>query len=66
MTWENGTGRALVLQHVAIEGPGTIEFSSAPEPTTWAMMLAGFGMLGLALRRRSPALALAKTPTISS
>ena len=24
MTWENGTGRALVLQHVAIEGPGTI------------------------------------------
>jgi len=50
----------------SIEGPGTIEFSSAPEPTTWAMMLAGLGMLGLALRRRSPALALAKTPTISS
>lgn len=27
--------------------------SAVPEPTTWAMMLAGFAMLGFALRRRT-------------
>jgi hypothetical protein len=25
---------------------------AVPEPATWAMMLAGFGMLGMRLRRR--------------
>jgi hypothetical protein len=24
-----------------------------PEPATWAMMLAGFGLMGAAMRRRS-------------
>ena len=28
--------------------------SNAPEPAAWALMLAGFGLTGLALRRRSP------------
>jgi len=32
-------------------GPGV------PEPTTWALMIAGFGLAGAALRRRRPALA---------
>lgn len=27
-----------------------------PEPTTWAMMVAGFGALGIAMRRRQSAL----------
>lgn len=27
-----------------------------PEPATWAMMVAGFGALGIAMRRRRPAL----------
>jgi hypothetical protein len=30
---------------------------SVPEPATWAMMLLGFGAMGFALRRRSPATA---------
>jgi hypothetical protein len=25
---------------------------SVPEPSTWAMMLAGFGLIGMAMRRR--------------
>ncbi len=32
---------------------GTLTVSSAiPEPATWALMITGFGMMGLALRRR--------------
>lgn len=27
--------------------------SAVPEPTTWAMLLLGFGMIGLAMRKRS-------------
>ena len=30
----------------------TIEAAGVPEPTTWAMMLGGFGVLGAASRRR--------------
>lgn len=30
---------------------------AAPEPSTWALMLAGFGLTGAALRRRAPAVA---------
>lgn len=30
---------------------------SVPEPATWAMMLLGFGSMGLAMRRQKPALA---------
>lgn len=30
----------------------SLNFSAVPEPTTWAMMLVGFGMIGLGLRRR--------------
>lgn len=47
-------------------GRGGISFSVAlpaasavPEPATWALMIAGFGMVGGALRRRSVAPALA-------
>jgi hypothetical protein len=34
---------------------GTIDFAPVPEPATWAMMIAGFGLAGVALRRRSVA-----------
>jgi len=40
----------------------SLTFSPVPEPGTWAMMLVGFGGIGVGLRRRSrfwPALALA-------
>jgi hypothetical protein len=31
---------------------GFVPFEPAPEPATWAMMIAGFGLVGAALRRR--------------
>ncbi len=37
-------------------GSGTFNISPAvPEPATWAMMIAGFGMVGASMRRRRPA-----------
>ncbi|WP_374654972.1 PEPxxWA-CTERM sorting domain-containing protein [Phenylobacterium sp.] len=32
--------------------PQTITISAIPEPATWAMMITGFGLTGLAIRRR--------------
>ena len=34
-----------------------IAVNGVPEPATWAMMLLGFGAIGIGLRRRKPALA---------
>nr|WP_281377769.1 PEPxxWA-CTERM sorting domain-containing protein [Sphingobium subterraneum] len=32
--------------------PGFVsQFSAVPEPSTWAMMLSGFGLIGSLLRR---------------
>jgi choice-of-anchor C domain-containing protein len=43
----------LALDNVTISDLGASPASPAvPEPDTWAMMLAGFGAVGLALRRR--------------
>jgi hypothetical protein len=28
-----------------------VNFAAVPEPSTWAMMIAGFGMVGLGMRR---------------
>lgn len=33
-------------------GAGSFVFGAVPEPATWAMMLAGFGLIGATLRRR--------------
>jgi hypothetical protein len=40
-------------------GPATLSFGQGviPEPGTWAMMIAGFGLVGFAARRRREALA---------
>ena len=41
---------------------GTLVFAAVPEPATWGMMLLGFGVMGVSLRRRRrslPALAQA-------
>jgi opacity protein-like surface antigen len=32
---------------------GTVRVPAVPEPATWAMMLGGFGLIGVATRRRS-------------
>ncbi|HET6942747.1 MAG TPA: DVUA0089 family protein [Sphingomicrobium sp.] len=37
--------------HVSLESPGS---GAVPEPSTWAMMLLGFGAAGVSLRRRTP------------
>ena len=38
--------------------PETLEIAAVPEPATWALMLAGFGMVGFAIRRKSAHVAL--------
>ena len=38
---------------------GTPTSSAAPEPASWAMMIAGFGLLGAAMRRRKVAMSFA-------
>ena len=45
-------GNSFELDNIAV--------SAVPEPATWAMMIAGFGMLGTALRRRQSALAFVR------
>jgi hypothetical protein len=46
-----GPTAAMRVQNVL----GSIHFSVAPEPSTWAMMMLGFGGLGAAMRaRRKP------------
>jgi hypothetical protein len=47
---DNGGGIALSILPVGQEG-------AVPEPASWATMIAGFGMIGGALRRRRTALA---------
>src|SRR5262249_23151044 len=39
--------------------PGVWTVSAVPEPASWVLMIAGFGGLGAALRRRREALAVA-------
>lgn len=52
-------GNALTFASANIGGPDAsaaiddIAVSAVPEAATWAMMLAGFGMIGFALRRRA-------------
>ena len=42
-----------------LEPLGTLTISVVPEAATWAMMIAGFGLVGAGLRRRRRALATA-------
>lgn len=55
-----GTGGVEPLAYVWLVHDGDIAVSAVPEPSTWALMLVGFGALGAALRRgaaRRPAIA---------
>lgn len=38
---------------------GTLTVADVPEPASWAMMVGGFGLLGVALRKRRRAMAVA-------
>ena len=59
----NGGAFSLVLNNATVATPGTANVSgpftllsnSVPEPSTWAMMLLGFGAVGFAARRRRAA-----------
>jgi hypothetical protein len=53
----SGFGRAPFFVLDAVQGTSlaTPPTGSVPEPATWAMMIAGFGLAGGALRRRRPA-----------
>lgn len=53
-------GNNLNFQGVAGKGnentiAGNLRWASVPEPSTWLMMMAGFGALGFALRRQKAA-----------
>jgi hypothetical protein len=52
-----GTGSFNQIGTVDVRGgpPSrlSLNFSAVPEPATWALMLLGFGGMGMALRRRS-------------
>ena len=47
----------LAIAGGAIGGPVTPPVGGVPEPSTWAMLLTGFGLAGATLRRRNRALA---------
>jgi hypothetical protein len=55
-----------VLTFLAVGTPGGappisfldgVSLTAVPEPASWALMLAGFGLVGLAARRRTTTLA---------
>jgi len=46
-----------IFDRVIFERTGTTNAPGVPEPATWAMMIAGFGLTGAALRRRRHAVA---------
>ncbi len=48
-----GQGEPKALSHLAFFGTET----AVPEPAQWAMMIAGFGLVGAAMRRRRPTVA---------
>lgn len=50
LSWDASVDPALFGQEVAWT------LSAVPEPTTWALMLSGFGLAGWALRRSGPSL----------
>ena len=52
------TGAVGCRNIVATSATFDVIEAAVPEPATWAMMLIGFGAMGVQLRRRRPALLL--------
>jgi phospholipase/lecithinase/hemolysin len=45
---------SAVQRAISIEVANQIGINAVPEPATWAMLITGFGLVGLAARRRRP------------
>ena len=54
-----GSGGAVALNDADVSGFGTIAAAAVPvpEPSSWAMLIAGFGLIGATMRRRRLAVA---------
>jgi len=50
--WTGDTSRIRTLVSVTGKGQNQLFIAAVPEPATWAMMVAGFGVIGSVLRRR--------------
>lgn len=50
--WQGGSDEAWGLDSLVITYDGVRQTGGVPEPATWAMMIAGFGLAGATLRRR--------------
>ncbi len=56
--WGNGAPNDYTLYKYenggySITGTGHLEITAVPEPASWALLIAGFGLIGLAARRRA-------------
>jgi hypothetical protein len=49
----SGSEIGVNWQGAVLQGQAVIGVGAVPEPSAWAMMIAGFAMVGFALRRRS-------------
>lgn len=54
--WQGGSDEGIGLDNVMLTYDG-VRGGAVPEPSTWAMMIAGFGLAGATLRRRRTAIA---------
>jgi hypothetical protein len=54
-----GSGGPVSVENADVTGFGTIAAAAGPipEPSSWAMLIAGFGLIGAAMRRRRHAVA---------
>ena len=61
--FSNGNGSFTLVGgqggHYINQSIGTLNAAAVPEAATWAMMLAGFGMVGFAMRARKSAVSFA-------
>lgn len=46
------TGQASLIGAIGVSGVRGIAFAAVPEPASWAMLIAGFGLIGGAVRRQ--------------